>query len=191
MNDGCKICTKCACPVIGHYATPRTLSKADEAKNEDRRLAVEEALAGLKLKSRRLVERKMKNDEIKYSHQKKTFVYCEDEDKEFEVKNRDDDQYGDEDDLGSDDEEETKGEITKLENVDEALDAIDNENIESKIAEVAVLKPIAEGEEESKEDKSIALCKRQHPMKHKMTLPDCYVGKGFNIDENFLYCDGC
>ena len=28
-------------------------------------------------------------------------------------------------------------------------------------------------------------------MKHKMTLPDCYVGKGFNIDENFLYCDGC
>lgn len=86
------------------------------------------------MKSRRNVERKIKNGEIKYDHQKKTFVYVEDEDKEFEVKNRDDDQYGDEEE--SDDYEEVKGEITNLENVDEALDEMDNENIESKIAEV-------------------------------------------------------
>ena len=116
------------------------MSKADEAKADERRAELEDALEGLKLKSRRLVERKMKGEEIKYSYKKKTFVYCDDEEKEFEVKNRDDDQYGDEDDIASDDDEETKGEITKLENVDEALDAIDNEKIESKIAEVAIAK---------------------------------------------------
>lgn len=49
----------------------------------------------------------IKNDEIKYSHGKKTFVYCDDEEKEFEVKNRDDDEYGDEDDdLSKDDDDE-------------------------------------------------------------------------------------
>jgi hypothetical protein len=115
------------------------MSKADEAKADERRAELDDALEGLKLKSRRLVERKMKAEEIKYSYKKKTFVYCEDEEKEFEVKNRDDDQYGDEDDIVSDDDE-TKGEITKLENVDKALDAIDNEKIESKIAEVAIAK---------------------------------------------------
>ena len=87
----------------------------------------------------------MKNEEIKYSHQKKTFVYVEDPEKEFDIKNRDDDQYGDE----SDDYEEVKGETTNLENVDEALDEMDNENIESKIAEVTQSKP-SEQEEESK-----------------------------------------
>jgi hypothetical protein len=140
------------------------------------------------LRSRRKVERMIKNDEIKYSHKKETFVYCDDEEKEFEVKNRDDDEYGDEDDdLSKDDDEENKE--TELENVDEALDAIDNENIESKIAEVALSKP--EIEEEIKEPgPKVAKCFKQHVLKAKMTLPDCYVGK-FDGEENFLYCDGC
>ena len=41
----------------------------------------------------------MELNEIKYDSSKKCFVYCEEPEKEFEVKNRDDDEYDDEDDL--------------------------------------------------------------------------------------------
>lgn len=135
LNDGCKICTKCNLPVIGNYATPRTISKADEAKNEERKNVVTSALESLKLNCRRTVERKMKNGEIHYSHAKKTFVYTDDEEKEFEIKNKDDDEYDDENDSNAS-RKDDDNEETKLENVDEELDAIDNENIESKINEV-------------------------------------------------------
>lgn len=142
--------------VVGPYANPRTISKADEAKAELRRAEKADALDSLKLRSRRTVERKMELDEIKYSYAKKTFVYVEDEDKVFEVTKLDDgDDYGDEgfsdkndgeddddkvpaaeNDNKIDDEDEEKYGDTEIENVDKELDAMNNEKIETKFAEV-------------------------------------------------------
>jgi hypothetical protein len=142
--------------VVGPYANPRTISKADEAKAELRRAEKADALDSLKLRSRRTVERKMELDEIKYSYAKKTFVYVEDEDKVFEVTKLDDgDDYGDEgfsdkndgeddddkvpaaeNDNKIDEEDEEKYGDTEIENVDKELDAMNNEKIETKFAEV-------------------------------------------------------
>jgi len=161
-------------------------SKIDEAKAEDRLNDVQEALTALKLASRKKVERLMKADEIHYSHAKKCFVYSEEPEKVFDteiMKKLGDDDYDDEDDhsvSGEDNDE------TKLENVGDELDAIGNENIENKVVEMLV-KDSKKGEEVKEESKQIEettgygdkipLCKRQHFMKAKMCLPDCYIGK--------------
>lgn len=84
------------------------------------------------MRCRRVVERKLEKGEITYHHAKKAFVYVEDNDKEFAVKKIGDEEYGDE--MFSSDEDEEKH--PDLDNVDQELDAIDNEDIETKIAEV-------------------------------------------------------
>ena len=87
----------------------------EEKQYEGKVKEVEDALNAIKLRQRKVVERKIANGEIKYSHQKKHFVYIDDEDKEFEIKKDPNEwDYDDEDDedgdLNSDNEEEKKGE---------------------------------------------------------------------------------
>ena len=147
LNDGCKICTKCSLAVPGPYATPRANKKVDDAAADEHKKVLDEALSVLKLKSRAKVLRKLETGEIKYDKLKKAFVYVEDDEKEFEVKNKDDDEYDDEEDIDLKDSVESADEGddigTKLENIDGDLDDIDNEKIDEKIQEVAVLKNTA------------------------------------------------
>ena len=119
-KDGVLLCTKCCHNVKimdqfgivgsekygkGQYARVDRPTKKDDAKLEKEIAEVEEALSEYKLRARRHVERKIQNGEVRFSHTKKVFVYTGDEDREFQIDNKDDAEYGVEEHDSMEDEE--------------------------------------------------------------------------------------
>lgn len=133
-KDGVLLCTKCSVNVkllknidgFNNYAVPNKVVKVDHTKADERKKALEEALDKLKLRERKMIERKIEMCLIKFDYKTLTFVHCEPEEKEFDVTTVLEEEDGGEDSL----EDAVDEKRYKLEGVDSE----DDDEMESKDA---------------------------------------------------------